>query len=475
MANVLRLAKYDLTNSLVSSIDLLDGTLKLEEESWRTQMAVPRMLYEKLSLGMQATFMEYAPVTEVLGLIGADTVPNLTAALVDLEEVLEEVRLFHAGEMSAEPWFFEFNADGEAVKRALLFAGMVQYPPGVGVNPLMEYDRIKAQVALVRHPFWETIAFESFSDLSAGTSTLGGQLEFSDIYGTVPARIRGLSTYRQNYVSGTLTEWWIGVRSAHKGTANFEPVWECEDGTNNAGSDTTDQADGGASGGNTVRVTFATQPGLYKRMAITVDDACSGHSDYEHQVGRYLVLCRCKVDSGTAGIQMRSGYPEQNEHQEVYVNNTSYKFHPLGEITIPAWATYRLASNDPCQYFAITLYAERISSGGSDYLYMDCLVLVPMEHLLYMDDTQVDNGGQVLYILSTPDDGYSCYAVENIVSGAVDDSPALSFNDWHLPIDGGVVVAVAQGAASHVLSEKVRLSFQYYPRWKSYRNDSAAT
>jgi hypothetical protein len=475
MAEVMSLVQYSLIDGTDDSIDLLGGTLKLEEKSWSTLTATPQIAYDYLPFAAQAAFENYDVVTETFNLIGSGTVSALTTAIVDLEEAFEDTRLAHAGEVGAEPWWLVWHADGEESKRALLYGGAMKFPTSTGVNPLLEYQLVKVQVTLIRAPLWESIdgatSWESFTDGGSGVSTTGGQIEFSDIKGSAPARIRGISANYDTRVSGTLSEWWIGVRATHAGTGNFESLWECEDGTN--GTDASDQADAAASGGNAVRVTFGTTS-LAKRMTITVNDACS-HSDYDHQFGRYLVLCRCKVASGTAGIQMRTGYSEQNVYQEIYIDNTSYMFHPLGEITIPPWTGYRYASSLFVKEFAITLYAEKLSTGGSDYLWLDALVLMPAEHLLYIDGTTIDDTSKVLEVITNDDETSSSFVLTSAASETIEDGPALAPRDWQLPVAGGVLVVVAQGTSSHILSEDLTFTLAYYPRWLAYRNDSATT
>ena len=462
MATVFRIANADQT----STIDLLAGTLKLQDHSWTTHTSVPGMSYGPGLFGGQGSFTGYGNVIESFSLVGDTTVSAIATAVVGLEEVAAEVRRGQSGKQYSDTWWLEWNADGESPKRSLIHALSLAYPAGICYGPLVEQGTIKVDVAITRHPMWESTTGLTLS--GSGLSCNGGTLTYGAQPGTEMARLSKVEgTFSVS--SGSIVEMWLGIRPLNAGLTTFVPVAEVEAVIN--GTDATDQADGEApadpsSSDNYVQVSFATTTTLAKRSTFSGGAFVgTGSPNYRHLAGRYLVLVRARVSAGTIGVQMRAGYAVLQNHDEVYVENTSYMLHCLGEIAIPPWTDKAVTEANYCELYIIELWAERVSGAGT--LDLDCVILMPSEHLLYYGNGNGVNGEDVrLYTL--PDDQYLGY--EEYARAL-----SVATSDWRLPPEGGMLVFAGQGSTAHVLANTMSVTMTVYPRWLSFRHDTAST
>jgi hypothetical protein len=296
--------------------------------------------------------------------------------------------------------------------------------------------------------------------------------------GNEPARLAAVTVSGRVGGGGPLYRLWAGFRDVHQGSTDFNPVWECENGT--LGADAAIAGDPTASpdpaAGAKVRVTFATVSTLANRLGITVaQGAVHGSHNYHHNAGRYLVLCRCKVTAGAvAGLQLRAGYANNTSSapcEEVYVTNSDWRLIPLGEVTIPPLG-YRsaVADVDYVGQAQLQFYAELVTgTPGVDRLELDALCLVPSEHLAVCEGAEVQNVAldprpASWHVLE--DDTTLAVAMRNGV-------PALNIEhaetDLYLPLGRGPIVVAVERATQHLLTEVIDFSISYHPRWLSYR------
>ena len=103
MAEQLRLANVDQT----STVDLLDGTLKLRARSWKTFSAIPNVTYDNMPYGALPRFQHFQPITETMDLVGDDTDTNLITAINEIEAVLEDTLKFHRNPHEQYSWWLE--------------------------------------------------------------------------------------------------------------------------------------------------------------------------------------------------------------------------------------------------------------------------------------------------------------------------------------------------------------------------------
>lgn len=461
MARVLNLANYNRT----TVIDLINGTFKIDKYSWVTSTTDARIRYDYTPFGAQPTFEYYQPVAEVFTLTSCIGGAAALKALHQIQDVMEGVRRYHDGVPTVESWWLEWNTEDEEPKRALIYTMTLDFPVTREVTSnFMECYGTDVRVALTRHPLWEN-KVEVGIDKDTSVSADGGIMAVTPVYGTAPGRIHDFRLYvTASEPTTALVEHWIGIRPTHNGTAAFTPVWECELGTN--GTDAADAGDVTASAANKVTITPGTTT-LVKRLGILlsqIEATSTERPDYE---GRYLILLRCKVSAGTWGIQMRSGYTDNIVHEEIYVDNTSWYLHELGEVSIPPWASHLLKKADFFASYQISIFGERVSGAGT--LDIDCLILIPTEHFTYLYGTSMTHNHNILYAHTLENDTNVAYVLSNATT--VDDSVAQIPKLWYIPQEGGILIYAGQGLAAHVLGNIVTIEMYNYPRWLAHRYD----
>jgi hypothetical protein len=470
MAAVLRLANVGQT----TTVDLLGSALKLRAGRWGTRTPAQESQWQYAPFGAAASFQRYSPIVETFELTGQGSGATLLAAVGALEAFQEKARRWHNDPLADESVWLEWHAAGENTKRSLVYDLGVQYPASLGMAPLMPFGALAAQLTITRHPLWENVDTDTYT--TPTLSCLGGQWALTPGAAcTAPARIRKLIL---NGVSGSgpLYRVWVGIRPVYAGFTNFLSTWECEDSDALLGTDADRQTGGGASGGGWVRVTFATAAGSVKRLTIKVADVTS---NYQDQLGHYQLLCRCKVDSGTAvALDIRQGSAGMADADHVvnepaYITNTSWQLIELGRVQIPP-SGWRAAhgNNDIVKSTQFQLWAERLS--GTGYLHLDCLVFIPATHFVKVE------GAAIQYQAGSP--APFTYPAE-IITDENDTRTALAYlaatspaavlqpvdQEWYLPTDGGLLVLAAERQAEHVLAEYVYPVMYTHPRWLSFR------
>ena len=328
-------------------------------------------------------------------------------------------------------------------------------------SPLMGIDSIKLVVALKRK-VWENTSSTSVNKTSL--SVTGGTASIGNDVGTLNQRIERMTIVANSVAK---SKYWIGIRPTYKGVADFDPVWECEDGTNHL-ADTTDEADGGASGGNLVRIAFTSETVLTKRFSINIDDVI-GANDYTHFVGKYQILCRCKVDaSGTqVRLQLRSGLFYSTDEVDTVVQDTivdgqtEWNLIELGEVQFPPMGNRDDYADNKLKYATLGIWAERLSGSGT--VDLDVFILMPSEHLFTCTSLdQITSSGPEAYV--TPlDNKYAVGSVAGFWGNAEYNMP-----NWEYPIGGGIMVTAAE-AAVHNLGGTLDVTLYLRPRWQSYR------
>jgi hypothetical protein len=344
--------------------------------------------------------------------------------------------------------------------------GTALYGPPVSPGNIVESYKL----VLRRTPWWEHLLGAS-TEKAALTTLIGGTHAVSSVPGDVPARIGiGLQFIGHVGGGGPITELWGGFRTARYGTvAKFVPVWELESGTN--GTDATDSADVTASGGNCVTVSFATATMAARSVMTTVQAA---GADNEHQRGRFLVLLRAKVGaSTTVRVRLSSGMVGATTWTtlpRVQITGTDWFFYPLGEVTLPpsGWndaegITYAMYSS------ALRIEAERTS--GSNSLYLDCLVLVPVdEGFFHVSGIDVDAAATDFALIVQEADG-RILSLSNSgdVAAGTPDTSGTHPGSFFVPVGASNLILVGQRAASSVLADHFEVLVAYVPRWAMLR------
>jgi hypothetical protein len=113
----------------------------------------------------------------------------------------------------------------------------------------------------------------------------------------------------------------------------------------------------------------------------------------------------------------------------------------------------------------LQIYAERLS--GTPTLYLDALILVPANHLYFVEGSQVQASDSYLDVLTNPNDTIDALAWSGDLP---DNNVALSATDFYLPVEGSILVFAAERQTSHVLTDSAYVTLDSRARWLSLRN-----
>lgn len=425
------------------TVNFITGSLELRAGGWNTESFDDEFIWETIEL------------------ISDITDSTVRSEKKKLDALLHRARLYAKNSLSSDAVWLYWNADGETAKRSLVLDGSTEILSDEIYSPLMGIDSIKVAVALKRMPFWENTSYTTVNKTSL--SVTGGIASIANDAGTLNQRIEAAFIVAKTVAKN---KFWIGIRPYYgaPGGGEFEPLWECEDGTNYI--DASDVADGGASGGNKVQISFATAT-LAKRFSVTVDDVI-GIGDHRDFVGKYLVLARCKVNAGSTQvrIQLRSGFfylvdTETVVQDTIIDGQTGWNLVELGEVQFPPMGNRDGRADEQIEFASLTIWAERLSVAGT--LDMDALILIPSEHLFKCSATGlVIDGGPEAYVTPIDDN----YAVGNSAGywGNLD----FNMSNWEYPLGGGIIVTAAEDN-THTLTGTLNVTLYLVPRWQSYR------
>lgn len=422
---------------------------------------------------------EPAPIVENLPTFSQVSNDNAMATQEQaLNAMVRRAARFVADPTEAHPVWLHAQMKGEtndarALVRSIVYSPVIsRFDGSTGSAGTRHFEH---NIVIERNPYWEAA---TSTTVAQGTpSVLGGAYALGTVGGDVPARLRLLS------IAGVDTfnpaTMWAGFRSSTKhGTlANFVSRWECEDGHN--ATDAADAADATASDGNRVTVSFATQTGWYNRLFLRMDDVTANYSD---NYGRFLVLARAKL-SGTGACDIRlqqgiSAYPSAYDFAAltsgpaVEVADTSWHMYELGAITLPM-PSIRVADVGYASTSALGIEARRTS--GSVSLYLDCLVLVPIDEFFIKSGNDAAEGG--IYTVCDPLLQFSQY--RQYAYPGTPDIPATTSVDPPLvsgvgipPGVGNLYIVAADDGMNNAYDDQATVDLTYYARYRSLRGSA---
>ena len=447
-----------LVTSGVTTIDLLAGTFKVEAKGWKT-------------------VSDGDTVIETFNIYAQDTDSNIMLAEKNLADMGATARNYIRDPLRANAVWLQQSAGSETVKQALVYDIALELLDTGIQNPLLGANGIVGILTIRRSPFWENTNAGTL--VSTGLSCWGGRKEYGlsdpNIIGTQPGRISSIKLTRN---AGNVREFWIGIREAYEGKT-WNAIAEMETSGQVLDADTALASDAGASpsgssSNNTMKTTFATVATMADRLRVPFSSFATGVV-YEDVAGRYLVLLRCRVDSGTTvNLRMNRGYGPVGSvgaySQDVPVSNSSYKLVPIGEIQVPPLG-YRsgMGTATIVQHLWMQIGAER--SGGSGALYSDAIILIPSDHLLYMNGALLDAASEYVQFF-TFEDGKQAGLQFNTAYGSMFEQAVA---DWVMPTGasadfGGSIVVAAQDASSHDLTATLNMTVTVYTRWVHFNN-----
>jgi len=483
---VLKIANEDYQNSDTTEdddYDLLDGTLRLTWGGYHPRSTKQVNLYDQLPFGANTRFSHFGRVVETLELAGEAHPYDIHVATNKIEDLLEKARLYFEDPGQQLAYFLEWQSKGEPrsgtggggridpAKRALIYQGDLALTMPSGFRGGFLEAEAWATLTLQRHPFWEHLGWES---KTFSTHTVWGgvkDLTSEAVYqGTAPARIVKVSITE---LSGNPTDLWVGIRPEREGHGDYDPLWEAEDGTIVDTTDTSSSADAGASGGNQLECDFANDDTLIERFKITLNQAHSG-DDFDHYIGRYLVLARAKVTGGSAiGGVLKYGYPDSvvARNEERVLDEAYWRLWELGEVQIPPHP-YRSGMHETTflREFTLSLWLERLSGSGT--VYIDCFYLIPSEHLCTIHKLSDATYNATADILTLPDDRVFPVVKK---SSYPNTNAELAPRNWYLPVDPGFLCwAYDEPGSNHSLVVTSAVAVHHIPRWKMYRSQEGS-
>ena len=468
MADAMQLANVDAS----ATLNLLDDDLQLVITDWTTQAAAEAEAAGIAELDDYELALPHEPVIEALTLVadvsGSSTKDNddLRALVISLQEMRRKAMEWRNDPLRAESIWWHWNIDGEADKRALVHRSEITLAEGF--LSMLRGQSIEIGLTIVRHPYYEPITTPSSATANSGSRSFGITATLAGV-GDTPSRIPLTRVYSTTAGTGRA---WLGIKPYGAGVSGFQPIWELEDAAGGTfGDDTTAGAVSGASGGDALTCTFSTEEDLVERVKIIYNDVSV--SDATHNAGKFLVLLRYKAEGSGVGYHVRLNQAFNATSvvapvSEVYIAGEAspiWRFAELGVITLPFGSGRDDAPSAATSiaYSGVSLDVARINGSGGDDFIMDCLVMIPMAHHLYIDE---------IYINITFDEGIAMtFENDENLALSVNDSPPstinqpapASFINWYVPPEGGLLVAAYEDSAAVVTNATAIV--EWLPRW----------
>jgi len=330
-------------------------------------------------------------------------------------------------------------------------------------------------LGLIRLPWWESTSDANTRALSFATA-LGAVASYvvTEVEGDVKARIGRMDLKGSETGGGPLVEFWLGTRTDRWGDiSNFQPIWDWGDASATMGLQTT-RTNTGATVHGLWEAVVAYQGTADDEDNVRVTGAVDDFTvDYADQRGEYIVLLRARVTAGEWRVRLQDGQEgtvddSWRTQDRVRITSTSYVLHELGTVTLPS---QKFSDAAFLQKYAMRLRAELASGTGN--LHLDVLVLIPCGesaiHILIKGTGVQYSGGDLdpCQIRTHPTGDVEGWWYDAAIPQATAEVHPFA---WGLPpTDNGILVAAAQRAASHVLTDDFDADLYFWPRWRTLR------
>ncbi len=394
-----------------------------------------------------------------------------------LENVLEDAAEYISNEQLPGWVWYHWQTGGEAVKRALVYGGLVHLPGrGRMRTPNMQADTLEPVLQLDRHRFFESPESRPFS--ASNLSLVGGTLALSG-GGTAEGRVSSLQLIAANNSAGPISQVWAGIREINEGIDDFKPIWDLHDGT--TGTDAAKIADANAYGGHTVEVSFAAVGSNARRIRQTVSQAY-GSDNKLHAKGRYLVLLRwsgttAKTFAIQAAIDLNGAADDIRFGERQYVvgaGTNLYKPLPLGIFDIPPMGGKKAWTQDSMALVRLHIYAELVDGVVGDDLRLNTLTFIPADRIVRSSDANILHNVTKGEISCLPTDRFTGLAL-NVTTETVEDECGVSPGNFYVPRSGGLLVAAMAGSTNQPIAGLFNVSLEINDRWRTYRRGGEAS
>ena len=352
----------------------------------------------------------------------------------------------------------------------------------------VENNRAVVRATVMREGVWErtehrempaatpSAAAAVMYDYTAAGAGVGGSVAAHDIVGDAAARIEWLRI--QPYTSSvTLDRIWIGIRSnnKHGSLSRFEPIWECENGENEAIA--SDDSDSDASGGYRVTGVPTSDDTWEKYFTLELRDVVTDDRYYDENFGHFLWLLRHKLSgSSTYQVQLRFGYLAMSDDDFMQgpiretTAATAYDYIAMGQAFIPFTHKHRrtFMATTPEGSWAIQVWAKRTS--GNANIYFDCFCPIPLDEGYYIAEGL---GAGYLAVIGFGESPVGQYYADVTSAGFVVELPAPEAVNFRLPPGDGQMVIVYARSDRNVLTDAISINSndggRYYEAWYSLR------
>lgn len=463
-------------NDQSAVLDILADIFGMEVDEWGTQ-AASEAEQDGFELDDYESALPYDPIVESLLLVAdvssdaSRDLSDLRALTIELQAMRRKAKAWRDDPLQSESIWWHWNTEGESEKRSLVHR--IEYSLPAGFMSVTKHDQMVVELTVVHHPAYEPLT-AAIETLTTSTSDAFGHTAELPALGDIEGRISSVEIAASSG-NGT-AEIWMGVKPYGAGISGFINIWELESGTEY--TDTSSGAVTGASGGNAITCTFATDESLTKRSLVLMRDFATTNLD--HNRGTFLWLLRYKAEGDGVSYHLRLNQSHLQDKaiqpiSEIYLaGEASPNWHivPFGVATMPfGMGRDGLPVADlTFLWSGFTIDAARINGSSGDDLILDCLIPIPMAHHLHVQNAIPTVTPGYTYVKTFEDDGVMGYSTQgrNPITGFVHPSPPAPIN-WHTPAEGGLLVAAGTEQDGAIANLQIRLN--QIPRWALFNGD----
>ena len=380
---------------------------------------------------------------------------------------------------SQSVWYAQ-SADGETLTRQLIVDYELRAITESAFTPFQSVkDEVVVTLSLTCQNHSEERQRRAFTmtDITADANAIGRSILLSVSDHTKLSRI----ITEINSGTDSIERLWIGLMRYNG--ADFQHLWELEDGTELNGSGTTTQT--GSYATNVVEVDntdFTTHTDMTARSRMSMDDAYST-VNYDHGKGEYLALLRYKL-SATGTVLARIGISYSATSGVAYNeprlldDSTNWRFAPMGVVSFPprglrfettlaqlGGGAYALSMKET------TLWIDAQRLAGSCALYLDTITLIPYRHFISLDNTGLGSG-KALHV-HTHEHMITEAITRNTTSDYVEDYATVTeIRNWFAPTITGTylqMVIAGEGDTQQVKDDTIDVyGFDIYPAYEGF-------
>lgn len=296
-------------------------------------------------------------------------------------------------------YFLKEAADGETAVRSLILNwDATARGDGSAIDAYQTMNTVLyIDVALTLQDHREEAAQTILSEASPTAKYAVGASVV--LYGSEATTKSRVSMDITSTLSGSLMrKLWVGMKKTTAAGLDFQPIWYFDYASqlNNGTAETTIA---GSYGTNIVKTSTFSTTTMLNRVELGIFDQYNSLGVFaatEEAAGRYVVLIRYKVDSGTGSILVRAGVansdgaPVSYNEARLVDGSGNWRFLNAGVIQFPA--TNARAEGVPVagsRVAAGLLYIDAQRLSGTSTIVFDTVTMVPYDHYMEVDETLI--------------------------------------------------------------------------------------